>query len=281
MLAPEPLPIRLKPCEINEPKTSGPFGALEAVFRAMMVLRALLVPPVMPPPSTLAVLLEIVLLVRFSAFELRMPAPWAAELPLMVLLVTFAVPALAMPPAPELLPLAVLPEIVLLMTFNTVLTLALVMPAPLPLNPELMLAKLPEMAQAVTVKLALLRMPPPLVPSAMFPLEIVRPESVTLKLPAPKPLPGVMLKMRKADAAGSRRTVNRFAPGPLIVMALLIANSPLVRLIGLLTLEAKVMVLPAQTLAITSRNEPGAASLLLLTTRLIVLQPGSWSACTS
>jgi hypothetical protein len=88
--------------------------------------------------------------------------------------------------------------------------------------------------------------------------------------------------MRKAGVPGEtlRCTLNTFAPGPLIVSHLSINNSPLVRLISPLTFAAKVIVLPAQTLAMTARSESVPLSLLLLTIRLAVLQ-GKNSACTS
>ena len=49
--------------------------------------------------------------------------------------------------------------------------------------------------------------------------------------------------------------------------------------IGLTTLEAKVIVSPLQALAKMKRSEPGPLSLLLVT--MVLPQPGSWLACTS
>src|SRR6185369_9552723 len=64
-----------------------------------------------------------------------------------------------------------------------------------------------------------------------------------------------------------RVTVSRFAPGPSIVRFLLINNSPVVRVIGLVTLDiSKVIVLPAHAPLMIVRKEPGPLSLLLVTT---------------
>src|SRR2546423_8059955 len=210
-----------------------------------------------------------VLLVRFPVplLPLKMPPPplplpllAVAELPEMVELRMLTVPkALAMPP-PILL--VELPEMVLLM---------IVVPAPMLAMPPLTMlpATLPEMAQAATVKLVpnWLEMAPP---KSAFPLAMVSLEMVL------KP-PEVIWKIPKLVlAAALRCTVNKFAPGPLIVIALLINNASLVRLIGLITLEAKVIVSPSQALAKMERSEPGPLSLLLVTT--VLPQPGSWSA---
>ena len=51
----------------------------------------------------------------------------------------------------------------------------------------------------------------------------------------------------------------------MIVRFLSISNSPLVNVIGLTTPGAKVIVVPAQALAITLRNEPDPLSLLFVT----------------
>src|SRR5436190_807386 len=116
-----------------------------------------------------------------------------------------------------------------------------------------------------------LKMPPPpsllLLPVAELP-EIVELVIVTVPKALAMPPPGAL-----------RRTVNKFAPGPRIVIALLINNASLVRLIGLTTLEAKVIVSPLQALAKMKRSEPGPLSLLLVT--MVLPQPGSWLACTS
>src|SRR6266516_2795380 len=144
--------------------------------------------------------------------------------------------------------------------------------------PPPLAAGLPEMLQLVIVTVPPpllerppLRIPPPRSPGAL-PLAIVKPLIKALTLEE------AILKMRKLPAP--RRTVSRFAPGPLIVRFLLINNSPLVRLIGLTTLDiSKVIVLPAHALAIMSRSELGPLSLLLLTTTLMVLQSGG--SCTS
>ncbi|PZR76721.1 MAG: hypothetical protein DLM73_01785 [Chthoniobacterales bacterium] len=112
------------------------------------------------------------------------------------------------------------------------------MPPPLP-------AVLPEMVLLVIVKVPLLKMPPPMSMAPAFPLEIVRPEIVTLKLPE------AISKMRKLFALkGSRCTFNRFAPGPLIVRLLLRKNSALVSVIVLFAGSEKLIVSPDTTVAI-------------------------------
>jgi len=78
-------------------------------------------------------------------------------------------------------------------------------------------------------------------------LEIVKPEIVTLKLPE------AMLKMRKLSAP-LRCTVNRFAPGPVIVRFLLINNSADVSVIVLLAAREKLIVSPDTAAAMASRN---------------------------
>ena len=140
----------------------------------------------------------------------------------------------------------------------------------LAIPPPLSLLMLPVSVDAVRFSPAPLctKMPAPNVPGCPF--AIVRFEIVVLTLPA-------ISKMRKLPAL--RSTVNKFAPGPLIVRDLLINSSPLVRLIGLTTLGAKVIVSPPQALAIMKRSEPDPVSLLLVTS--VLPQPGSWSACTS
>src|ERR1051325_1493850 len=94
---------------------------------------------------------------------------------------------------------------------------------------------LPETVQFVRVNMPELLMPPP---SSAEPLEIVRPEMATLE-------PLLIEKMRKSGAfdAVVRCTVNRFAPGPLIVRFVCIANS-LVSVIVLLAGKEKLIVPP-------------------------------------
>ena len=89
--------------------------------------------------------------------------------------------------------------------------------------PPLLPVLLPEIVLFEIVSAPVLEIPPPLL--GEFPLAIVRPEMVAMTWL------GVILKMRKLPAAALRCTLNRFAPGPLIVRFLLISNSPLVRLI--------------------------------------------------
>src|SRR5438067_2665930 len=130
----------------------------------------------------------------------------------------------------------------------------------LPLKEE---APLPEMMQLVIVTAPVLRlkMPPPKLTSD--PRVMVKPDSATLKLPE------AILKMRNPGASAGipsvlRRTVNRFAPGPLIVRFLLISNSPLVRLI-VLRPAAKLMVSPDAASRIACRNVPPPLSPPLVT----------------
>ena len=63
--------------------------------------------------------------------------------------------------------------------------------------------------------------------------------------------------MRKTDvpAALLRRTLNRFAPGPLIVRLLLISNSPFVSVI-VVRFEAGAIVVPEAASLIALRSDP-------------------------
>src|SRR5438046_4677793 len=70
-------------------------------------------------------------------------------------------------------------------------------------------------------------------------------------------------KMRKGAAFAARDTARRFAPGPLMVMFLLITSSPLVRLIAPVT--ANVIVSPSLAVARAWRNEPGPLSFVFVT----------------
>src|SRR6266550_1936977 len=183
-----------------------------------------------------------------------MPPPVVAELPLMVLLwmISLALPAvspslLMPPPTPfPMLPLTVLllmvrealpekpslripplfwaaelPLMVLLLTVSTAL------PDRAPkfrMPPAALVAELPLTVQLLTVRVAWsLRMPPPLKfgkEPATDPLAMVSPESVTV-------FPLLMVKMRNAEAVGSRFTVSVLAPGPRILMLLLrLGNAP-------------------------------------------------------
>src|ERR1700737_3557314 len=108
-----------------------------------------------------------------------------------------------MPPPPEL-PVAKLPEMVELVRLTV--PLEFTMPPP-------ERAELKEIAQPVTVKLPQLKMPPPRLKLVKSPLVMVRPEMVTLMLPQPvEKMPNLGIGPKKL-----RCTVNRFAPGPLIV----------------------------------------------------------------
>jgi hypothetical protein len=90
--------------------------------------------------------------------------------------------------------------------------------------------------------------------------------------------------MWKAAVPGAalRRTVNRFAPGPLIVTFLSINNSPLVRLIEVRP-GAKLIVSPDVVVAIASRSvqlAPGQLppeSAELFTVKLAASTPGARS----
>src|SRR2546422_6459745 len=113
--------MKLKPCDVSRPSTSGPIGD---VFRAMIVFLALSgakleLPP--PPllPAELPVLPVTVLLVMVTVPavpKLLMPPPTLlAELPEMVLLMMVSVPALLTRPPPLF---AELREMVLLAIVN-------------------------------------------------------------------------------------------------------------------------------------------------------------------
>src|SRR6266581_1352622 len=113
-----------------------------------------------------------------------------------------------------------------------------------------------------TVPVLRLRMPPPPLPkSGAFPLEIVKPEIVTLKLPE------AILKMRKSGVppAVLRCTVNPFVVAPSIVRLLSINNSPLVSVIVLFAGREKTILPSGIALLIAARNEPGPLSSVLVT----------------
>src|SRR6266550_1472013 len=152
-----------------------------------------------------------------------MPPPVVAELPLMVLLWMISValpavsPSLLMPPPT---PFPMLPLTVLLLMVRE----ALPEKPSLRIPPLFWAAELPLMVQLFTVRVAWsLRMPPPLKfgkEPATDPLAMVSPESVTV-------FPLLMVKMRNAEAVGSRFTVSVLAPGPRILMLLLrLGNAP-------------------------------------------------------
>ena len=124
----------------------------------------------MPPPLSVALLLEKVLLFTVSVPLLKMPPPLLALLLEKVLLFTVSVPLLKMPP-PLPLPVVLLPEKVLLETVITPL-LRFTMPPPL-------LALLPEKVLLITVSVPKLVTPAPLAPVS-FPLAMVRLRRVRL-----------------------------------------------------------------------------------------------------
>ena len=100
----------------------------------------------------------------------------------------------------------------------------------------------------------LLRIPPPspsLLPPFAIPFEIVRPEIITVLL--------VISKIRKGGELVIRRTVTRWAKGPVIVRFLSMNNSSLLRL-TFVTLGAKSIVSPGEALRIACRNEPAPLS---------------------
>jgi len=115
-------------------------------------------------------------------------------------------------------------------------------------------------------------MPPPLppfglavMPSGAWPPVIVRPDMSTVVLAA-------IVKIRNCDVPWAllRSTVRRPCPGPTIDRLWFISRSPLVRIIGLVTAPAKVMVLPGHASAIASLSEPAPLSALLVTTGLVM-----------
>ena len=92
--------------------------------------------------------------------------------------------------------------------------------------PPLLPVLLPEIVLFEIVSAPVLEIPPPLL--GEFPLAIVRPEIAAMTL--------VRSDIEDAESwmppTALRCTLNRLAPGPLIVRFLLISNSPLVRLIA-------------------------------------------------
>src|SRR5258708_2632100 len=103
----------------------------------------------------------------------------------------------------------------------------------------------------------LIRMPPPpVVPPMGTPSRMVRPEIETAAAP---------VLISKTRDWPFPLMVSRFAPGPVIVMALETSNSPLVNVISV-TLGLNVTVIPGQALLMMSRNVFGPLSALLVTT---------------
>src|SRR2546430_1681759 len=206
------------------------------------------------------------------------PAPLGpgAVLPLIVLLVTFTGPLWTLkmpPPEPEL------PLIVLLVT--------LTVPVPLLKMPP------PESAAVLLLSVLLLtlitpvlklRMPPPEIEAvlllsvllmrltvAVLLLRIPPPElpPVTVPFEIVKPekvaTPGLATVTLKTRLLLLPEIVNRLAPGPWKVRLLSITNSPEVRVMGLVTwVISKVIVLPGQALAMIPRREPTPLPLLFV-----------------
>ena len=116
------------------------------------------------------------------------------------------------------------------------------------------------MIQSVSVNVPALLIPPPLSrkdrPSSDAPFEIVRREIKTVTA-----LDGIR-KIRNDEVL--RRTVTRWAKGPVIVRFFSITNSPLVRL-TVLTLGTKLIISPDEALRIAWRKEPGPWSFPFVT----------------
>src|ERR1051325_5101569 len=141
-----------------------------------------------------------------------LPPPLGHELPLIVLPVIFSVVPLLLKRPPPLT--AELPLMVLSVTLSV--------PPCAASPPPLLLATFAVMTQAVTSScVPFMKMPPPLPETS--PLVIVRPEIVAVT-------PDPTVKMRYCPPV-SRRTVKALAPGPVIVMLVLIPGSALPRLI--------------------------------------------------
>src|SRR5216683_512967 len=173
----------------------------------------------MPPPAPLGPAAELPVIVLFVTFigplwTLKMPPPALAVLPLIVLLVTLTVPVslLKMPP-PEG-EAALLLRVLLLMLTTPVLKLR--MPPP---NPAELLLRV--LLMMLTIAVLLLRIPPPELPLGTWPFEIVNPENVTT--------PGLAAVTLKTRLLLFPLIVNRVAPGASIVRLLSIGNCPLVR----------------------------------------------------
>src|ERR1700750_2048705 len=122
------------------------------------------------------------------------------------------------------------------------------------------------MVLLVMVRVPVLDMPRPLL--ELFPFAIVRPDRVALTVF------GTTLKIRNDGADRPRVTLSRFAPGPLIVTDWFSTSSPLVSSITPVTAGANVIVVPAHTLAIMARSEPGPLSSRGVAMRFPGLPPG-------
>src|SRR5260370_37808640 len=93
------------------------------------------------------------------------------------------------------------------------------------------------------------------------PSEMVKPEIVTLLLPEAIS----KIRMGAVQLAGVRRTVNKFAPRPLIVRLLLISSSSVVRVIVLPAGSAKLIASKGAASLIACLSEPAPLSFVLVT----------------
>src|SRR5436305_6646712 len=127
---PSLLPIRLKPPEAKDPSTSGVIPSFKAIMLLLIVADVELTLSI-PPPLPWAELPDIVLLLTYTTDLLKMPPPElpeAAELPVKVLLMTVTVPPRTLMPPP--LPWAELLDSVLLVTLPSPPTTLIPPPAP-------------------------------------------------------------------------------------------------------------------------------------------------------
>ena len=117
------MPIRLNPCEVNTPETSGADESPVSKLFATIVLRIMAVPPdlLIPPPSVTAVFpakveFEIVRVVPLKVMP--PPGPAVMLLPEIVELVIFTIPLPCIPPEPTVDEAAVLPVTVQFARFS-------------------------------------------------------------------------------------------------------------------------------------------------------------------
>src|SRR5262249_16861982 len=141
----------------------------------------------------------------------------------------------------------------------TVPELLFAMPPPVPPKPESLLRTV--LLLTFRVPELLFAMPAPVPTGPEFPLATVSPDRVTI--------PGLPKATLKTRLALLPEIVNRFAPGPVIVRFLLMANWPVVSVIGLTTwFMSKLIVAPSHASSIACRSDPAPASLLLMTVML-------------
>ncbi len=188
---------RLWPCEWNAPEFVRLPPSL--LSKMLVVTVSAPVPMLSMPPPAAAELPLMVELVTDRLALLSMPPPAAAELPLMVELVTVRVPVLSMPPPSPPTELRLVVELV------TVRVPVLSMPPPSPPTELRLVVELPLMVQSVTDRVPALLMPPP---SEELPPLMVRPETCASA-------PAGTLKIRKSGVpvALPRATVSADAPG--------------------------------------------------------------------